>query len=118
MICYLICYLICLIIVILITNYFLNKYTYEIENFWDITPYNQHWKIFSCLDQNCVRKKSYECFKWCDNWAEPGGRENCRMRCMDYADEMFDQLKFMDYRFHKLLPKFNNYSLLTNNDYF
>ena len=74
--------------------------------------------IFSCYDTDCIKKNSYECYKWCDNWGEPGGRENCRMRCMDYADQMFDQIKFMDYRFHRLLPKFKQYSLLNSNDYF
>lgn len=84
----------------------------KVEGYWDITPYNKHWDIFSCYDGKCIKNKSYECYKWCDYIAEPGARENCRMRCMDYADQMYDQLKYSNYQFNRLLPKIGDYSLL------
>ena len=82
------------------------------ENYYDITPYNVHWAIFKCLDGDCVKKKSYECYNWCNNWPEAGASENCKMRCMDYADQMFDSLKTQNYTWINLLPEFSKYTLL------
>lgn len=82
------------------------------EHFWDLAPYNLHWDIFKCLDGDCVRKKSYECNQWCDNWDEPGGSTNCKMRCLDYADQMYDSLKFQDHTWNYLLPRFDKVSIL------
>jgi hypothetical protein len=86
------------------------------ESFYDITPYEAHWDIFKCLDPECVKKKSYDCYKWCDNWDEKGGSENCRLRCSDYADEQFDYLKFNDYTFNYLLPKFDKVTILKDDN--
>lgn len=102
-----------IIIILLLVIIFL--YYYEkthIEGYYDITPYEKHWDIFKCLDGPCVRKTGYECYKWCNNWDESGGSENCKMRCADYADEMFDSIKFQDYTWSYLLPKFSQYTLL------
>ena len=88
------------------------------EHFYDMAPYELHWDTFKCLDGDCVKKASYECYKWCDNWDEPGGSENCKMRCADYGDEMFDSLKFQNYTFGGILPKFDKVTLLKDrNDY-
>ena len=97
----------------------------HIEPFWDITPYEKHWKIFKCLDPECAISKSYQCNKWCDYWealakyekgegveGKEGGAENCRLRCSDYADQQFDYLKWQDYTWNYLNPKFKEVSLL------
>jgi hypothetical protein len=83
-----------------------------VEGYYDITPYEAHWDIFKCLDPKCVKEKSYKCYKWCDNWEEPGGSENCKMRCADYADEQFDSLKLNNYTFNYLLPRFDKVTIL------
>ena len=88
----------------------------QTEGFYDIAPAELHWNIFKCLDPKCIKEKSYECYKWCDNWEEPGGAENCRLRCGDYADEMFDSLKFQNYTFNYLLPRFDAVTLLKDRD--
>lgn len=88
----------------------------QTEGFYDIAPIDLHWNIFKCLDPKCVKEKSYECYKWCDNWIEPGGAENCRLRCGDYADEMFDSLKMQNYTFNYLLPRFDKVTLLKDRD--
>ena len=86
------------------------------ESFYDIAPYDLHWNIFKCLDPECVKKTSYECYKWCDNWEENAAAENCRVKCSDYADEQFDSLKFNDYTFNYLLPKFNKVTILKDDN--
>ena len=97
----------------------------NIEPFWDITPYEKHWDLFKCLDPECAIDKSYKCNKWCDYWealgksekgnavqGKEGGAENCRLRCSDYADQQFDYLKWQDYTWNYLNPKFKEVSLL------
>ena len=97
----------------------------QIEPFWDITPYEKHWKTFKCLGPECVKKTSYDCYKWCDYWdalakdehgeaveGKEGGAENCRLRCADFADQQFDYLKWQDYTWNYLNPKFKEVSLL------
>lgn len=108
--------IIVIIIMSIVVILILLKQTSQKEHYYDLTPYNLHWDIFKCLDADCVIKKSYICYKWCDNWDEPGGSENCRTRCADYADEMFDSLKFQDYTFSYLLPRFKKVSILTDRD--
>jgi len=88
----------------------------KVEHYYDITPYEAHWNIFKCLDQECIRKKGYECYEWCKNWEESGGSENCKMRCADYADEMFDSLKYQNYTWNYLLPRFDKVSILKDRD--
>lgn len=92
------------------------SYHIDAEGFYDITPYEAHWDIFKCLDPECVKKKSYDCYKWCDNVDEPAASENCRLRCADYADEQFDSLKFNDYTFNYLLPKFDKVTILKDDN--
>jgi hypothetical protein len=106
--------LIILIILILITIYKLFKKKDVVEGYYDIIPYNYHWNIFKCLTTPCIEKKSFECFRWCDNWEEEGAKNNCRMRCADYADIQTESLKYNDYTFKDILPVFNTYSLLNN----
>ena len=108
--------IILLVIVSVILFYQFNKKD-EIEHYWGITPYNYHWNIFKCLDGDCIRDESRKCYRWCDNWEEEGGSDNCRYKCMDYADIMYDQLKFNNYTFNRVLPRFEEWSLLRNTDY-
>ena len=60
------------------------------------------------------KKKSYDCYEWCNTWAEPGATNNCRLRCLDYGDQQADYLKFQDYNFSLLFPAFADHSLLNN----
>nr|QBK89399.1 MAG: hypothetical protein LCMiAC02_04940 [Mimivirus LCMiAC02] len=94
-----------IIILILILFSVFNK---KIEPFWDITPHKYRWNIFKCLTSECVMDKSYECYKWCDNWPEPGGSNKCRRKCFDYADLQSDNLKYNNYFWNRLLPKFSD----------
>ena len=96
-----------------------------IRIYYDITPYEAHWDIFKCLDPQCVKDKSYKCYKWCDNIngsgisstsGTDGAAENCRLRCADYADEMFDSLKFQNYTWNYLLSRFDKVTLLKDRD--
>jgi hypothetical protein len=77
-----------------------------VEGYHDITPYDFHWDMFKCLDMDCLKNKTKKCYDWCNNWGESGGRHNCRMRCLDYADQYAEQLKFNNYNFNRILPKF------------
>ena len=104
------------IVIILLLVYIINKNKQQIEHYWDITPYPLHYDIFKCLDMRCVRATSYKCNRWCDKWPESGGRENCRLRCMDYADQQADYIKFNTYNFYKILPKFKKHALYNYTD--
>lgn len=106
-----------IIIISIVLMYMLLKKD-EIEPYYDVLPYKYHWNIFKCLTPECIKKEGYKCYKECDTIPELGAGENCRMRCMDYSDQQFDQIKFQDYRFHGLLPSFYNYTLLNGSDYF
>lgn len=114
-----------LIICLINANVYNNLPINNIEPYWDITPYEKHWKIFKCLDPECTERTSYNCYKWCDFWGDlaasqkgeavqgkVGGAENCRIRCADYADQQFDYLKWQDYTWNYLNPKFKEVSLL------
>ena len=92
------------------------KLSKQTEPFYDITPYELHWDTFKCLDSECVKKNSYECYKWCDHWPEFGGAENCRLRCSDYADEMMDSIKFQNYTWGRMLPRFDKVSILKDDN--
>jgi hypothetical protein len=105
-----------IILLILIAVILLYKDNVTIEGYYDITPYEAHWNIFKCLDPKCIKDRSYKCYKWCNNWSEPGGQENCRLRCADYADEMFNSLKFQNYTWNYLNPRFRDVSLLNTKD--
>ena len=100
-------YILTIIFIVLLCLFsFLPKNNVEIkEGYYDITPYEFHWDIFKCYDDKCLRKKAKECYDWCNNWGETGGRHNCRMRCLDYADQQAEHLKLGDYFFHRNLPK-------------
>jgi hypothetical protein len=103
------------LLILLVFIYFLVFSKKEsIEHFYDITPYQFHWDIFKCLDAECIRNKSYECYNWCYNIEEPGAKENCKMRCSDYADEQTDNLKLQHYQWNYLNPRFEHVSLLYN----
>lgn len=113
-----------IIIIIIAIMIFLSSSSYfhsikhiNMEGYADIAPYGLHWDIFKCLDMNCVQEKGYKCHEWCNMWAEPGAQQNCRMRCEDFSDIQAEQLKFMDYRWNYLLPKFKLYSLLNDDKY-
>jgi hypothetical protein len=110
-----------IIIVILIIIIFLySKNTNKIvEGYYDLVPYEYHWKIFQCYDYPCVLKTSYDCYKYCNKIEEEGGQENCRQRCLDYADMQIEQLKLPNRDFNYLLPTFKNWSLSEKtSDYF
>jgi hypothetical protein len=84
------------------------------EHYYDITPYEYHWNIFKCYDSDCARKRNYECYKYCDNIINNrgGAADYCRLMCGDYTDLQYDHLKFNNYNWNSLLPKFSKYSLL------
>ena len=81
------------IIIIIIIIFFVYKQNNQVEHYWDLAPYELSWDTFKCLDSNCARKVSYDCYNWCNNIGEPGAQANCQMRCSDYADQQFTSLK-------------------------
>ena len=104
-------HLIIIIAVILILISLHNNTT--IEGYYGLTPYKYHWNIFKCLTSDCLIKESYKCNRWCDKWAEPGGRANCRVRCLDYADQQADSIKHNNYTWFWALPLLNKYAIHT-----
>jgi len=84
----------------------------KVEYYYDLTPYKKHWDIFSCYDDKCARKTSYDCYKSCDAIGELGAHENCRLWCGDYADLQYGSLKLDNYVFNSALPRLKQYSLL------
>ena len=103
--------LIIILLIIILLIYFYKK-LYVYESFYDLTPYKYHWDIFKCLDGKCIRQKGKDCYDWCNKWPEDGGRHNCRLVCLDNSDLMYQELKLDNYIFGRLLPKFNEVSLL------
>lgn len=103
-----------LIIIFLIWHSSRNNY----ESFWNLTPYEAHMKIFRCFTGDCIKKKSKECHNWCDNIEEPAAQENCRTRCLDYADQQVDQIKMQDYMFKNALPSINKVALFNDVEWF
>ena len=102
--------IIIIIIMSIIVFFVWKKYNIKIEGYYDIAPYEFHWDMFKCFDFECLKDRTKKCYDWCANWGEPGGRENCRMRCMDYADEYATSLKFNNYTFGRILPKFKYFA--------
>jgi hypothetical protein len=111
--------IILIILCIVMIFVYINKKSVIIENYYDLVPYEYTWDISSCYDVDCIKDTTKKCYDWCDTWNEPAGRTECRMNCLDGADQMLLNVKFNDYTFSKLLPKFKKVSLLTgdNNEY-
>lgn len=84
------------------------------ENYYDLVPYDYHWAIFKCYTMDCVKNKSWDCYKFCRQLGEPGATKKCRTRCLDYADIQAEQLRLNDYNFSYILPKFNDYTITNN----
>lgn len=99
------------IIIILIIILLIFSKRDNIENYHDITPYDFHWDIFKCYDGKCLRSKAKKCYDWCNHWGETGGRHNCRMRCLDYADQQADYMKLHDVIWNRNMPKFKHFTL-------
>lgn len=99
--------IILLIVICLLNNNKINKK----EHYYNITPYKLHYDMFKCLDTRCLKKEVAKCYNWCDNIAEPGASENCRLDCMDDSDQQADVLKFNDYTWNRILPKFKPIAL-------
>ena len=99
------------IIIIIIIIFFVYKQNNQVEHYWDLAPYELSWDTFKCLDSNCARKVSYDCYNWCNNIGEPGAQANCQMRCSDYADQQFTSLKLNNRTFNSLLPRFEHVAL-------
>lgn len=95
-----------LIVVIIITVYY-KKYNRVEEHFYDITPYRFRWNISKCNSTPCVMKEGYKCFLWCNNWKEPAAQEACRTTCLDDTDQQMDILKWNNYTWNYLQPRFN-----------
>lgn len=74
------------------------------EDFYDIIPRVYLERIYTSSSMPELRRTSYECYKWCNNWAEPGGSEGCRLKCLDEGDIQSDNLKFNSYNFYDILP--------------
>ena len=89
-----------------------------VEGYHDITPYEYHWDMFKCYDMDCLKDQSFKCYRWCDNWPEDGGRHNCRLRCLDYADMFAYDVKLNDYTFGGVQPRLEEHSILRDTDYF
>ena len=107
------------IIFILVLLLIATKYSIAVEDrehFYDITPYEAHWRIFKCYTPKCIRDRGYQCYEWCKNISEEGARENCRMRCGDYSDEQFDYYKWQSYDFSKINNLFTKYTILNDTD--
>jgi hypothetical protein len=103
--------LISILTIIIIIKYNHPKYINDgnnnsIEGYYDITPYDFHWNMFKCLDMECLKDKSLKCYNHCNHWGESGGRHNCRLRCLDYADQYASQLKLNNILWNRILPKF------------
>lgn len=110
--------LIIFIILAIIIYFFVNNKSFvgdeKVEGYYDITPYDYHWDMFKCLDMDCLKNKTKKCYDWCENWGETGGRHNCRMRCLDFADEFATQLKYNNVLWNRILPKFQFTRLHSN----
>lgn len=111
--------LIILIILIIILIYFLIKNRYE--TYYDVLPYKYDWDIYKCLDMDCVKQKSLDCFNACETLEQnklttrDGTIEQCQMACMNHGDLQADVLKWDNYTWNSLLPKFSKVSLLNKN---
>ena len=99
------------ILILLIVFILIYNKPFEIEGYYDLAPYEFHWNMFKCYDMECLKNKTRKCYEWCDNIGETGGRHNCRMRCLDYSDQDAVQLKFNNYTFGRILPRFKYFSL-------
>lgn len=101
------------ILVMFITQILLNfnilKSVDQIENYYDMTPYDLHWNIFKCYTPQCVKDEARKCYNWCDG--RTYSKQHCRIRCLDYADQYIEQLKFNNYTFNRILPKFKYFAL-------
>ena len=106
------------IIICLGLIWFLFLYKHQnIEPFWDLVPYNLHWDIFSCYTEDCLKKKSYDCYKYCAKLDELGGKQNCMMRCEDYTDQKYEQIRLQDRLWNFRLGNLKKYSLINSRDY-
>lgn len=105
------------------------------ETFYNILPYSYDWNIYKCLDMDCVKQKSLKCFEACDSvhksdkidrpefykiWKNKKNLhisdvEQCKMACMNEGDHQSDVLKWNNYTWNSLLPKFSKVSLLNKN---
>jgi len=101
-----------LIFLLILLYLFKNNY----ENFWDIVPYKYSYNMFKCFDSDCLLRNSYICYKYCDVISEPGAKGRCRQRCSDYADIQADVLKFNNYNWNIILPKWSKYALFNKKD--
>lgn len=86
------------------------------EHYYDTVPYNIQWDLDKCLTGSCVIKKSYDCYKYCDNIADSSSSQHCQMNCLDIGDEMFDNLKWQNYNWPLDYSNkyFKKYSLLNS----
>lgn len=103
-----------LLALILILILVLNKN--KVEHFWDIIPYDLVSNVYKCNSLECIKDESYKCYRWCDRWKEPGGQNNCRKSCLDFADIMTLNDRYNNYTFGNTRGKFDEYSLLANNN--
>lgn len=99
--------LILTIILIAIIIIYLKKSVGSIERFYDITPYSYRWNISKCNSTPCVMKEGYKCYLWCLNWKEPGAQQACRKNCLDDTDNQMNVLKWNNYTWNYLQPRFN-----------
>lgn len=111
--------LVSVIIIICLIYVFYNKQKVEVkEHYYNILPYKYRWDISSCYSEKCIRDKARKCFDLCEGWPEDGGKDDCRLECLDDADEIYQHLKFNNYNFNRIFPHFDEVSLLhDNNDY-
>lgn len=105
--------IVCIVIIICIIIYIIPLlFNKNVETYYDITPYERHWDIFSCYNNKCTRDNAFKCFKWCDIYTKMNEKEGCRKNCADYADQYYVSLKYNNYNFNNALPHLKKYSLL------
>ncbi len=85
--------------------------TGTIEHFYDNIPYKYQWNVSKCLSAGCVKRTSYNCYRGC-NALGMDTEEGCQAKCLDIGDMVFDSIKYQNYTWQGLLPKFNKFSLL------
>jgi hypothetical protein len=115
------------LIILILVSIYCSDGAVTVEGFWDVLPYDYHWNMFKCLDMECLKKQTKICHDACseikkkdkfvfsdDQDAKVSTRENCKMRCMDFADQYSEQLKLNNILWNRILPNFDKVALYKN----
>jgi len=100
-----------ILIVLFIIIIFKSKNNNVIERYNNHLPYDFHWNIYKCLNQDCVKKNAFECYRTCENKFKKklydGIYLRCKKNCLDHADMQFNHLKYNNYIFNDSLLFFD-----------